>query len=231
MGLFVLLWVLKPSGNPATAAAAAESAKQEQRQTEVLDAIKKEFGYHPDPNAAEPVNEATEKKVMRLVGPGEKGTQTERKDSAEGTDPQVQTIRPGETSPIGTRVDFERGDATLNADDKNRLNDIAREITGTRFVVIIKGHAAKDDFADGTPGPAFMEMSLKRAQASADYLASRGVSADVLRVQGCSTFEPVRERAYGAELQKKNRRVEVFVTNVVVADLADPQRLTVAPLD
>ena len=233
MGLFVLLWVLKPTGVPETPAAAAEMAKQEKRQDDVLSAIRKEFnsGLDTQISNTDPTDSEQAPKVPRRVGEGDKGTQQRKEEAAEGTDPKVQTIRPGETSPVGTRVDFERGDVTLEADDQRRLNDIAREITGTRFVVIIKGHAAKDDFADGTPGASFMDISLKRAQASADYLVSRGVSPDVLRVQGCSTFEPVRERAYGAELQKKNRRVEVFVTNVVVADMQDPERVTAAPLD
>jgi hypothetical protein len=40
-------------------------------------------------------------------------------------------------------------------------------------------------------------------------------------VQGCSTFEPVRQRAYTADMQAMNRRVEVDVTPTLVEDLED----------
>ena len=40
-------------------------------------------------------------------------------------------------------------------------------------------------------------------------------------MQGCSIFEPVRERAYTSETQASNRRVEVEATATLVEDLQD----------
>jgi hypothetical protein len=97
----------------------------------------------------------------------------------------------------------------------------AKQIVGTRFVVIIKGHASKDDFAESTPALQFMDISIRRAQLAADYLVKAGVSPDILRVQGCSTFEPVIQRRYGPDAQANNRRVEVEVTATLVGELQD----------
>jgi hypothetical protein len=47
------------------------------------------------------------------------------------------------------------------------------------------------------------------------------VEPEILRVQGCSTFEPVRQRAYTPESQANNRRVEVEATATLVEDLQD----------
>jgi hypothetical protein len=69
-----------------------------------------------------------------------------------------------------------------------------------------------------------MELSIRRAQAVADYLISKGVSPEVLRVQGCSTFEPVVERAYTPDVRAMNRRVEVEATSTIVTELQDPPR-------
>ena len=167
---------------------------------------------------------------MRLVGEGEKGTQEIKQDATEGTDPQVQTIREGKLSAVGTRVLFETGRANLDPTDTQTLDQIAKQIKGTRFVVIIKGHASKDDFAEGAAAQQFMDISIRRAQLAADYLVKAGVSPDILRVQGCSTFEPVRQRAYTPDQQHQNRRVEVFSTDVTVRDMQDPQQTSSVPL-
>jgi hypothetical protein len=66
-----------------------------------------------------------------------------------------------------------------------------------------------------------MDLSLRRAQVVADYLVGKGVSPDMLRVQGCSTFEPVAERAYNPAAQVINRRVEVEATATLVEELQD----------
>jgi outer membrane protein OmpA-like peptidoglycan-associated protein len=66
-----------------------------------------------------------------------------------------------------------------------------------------------------------MDLSLKRAQHVSDYLISKGVSADILRVQGCSTFEPVVQRAYTPEGRASNRRVEIEATATLVETMQD----------
>jgi outer membrane protein OmpA-like peptidoglycan-associated protein len=101
------------------------------------------------------------------------------------------------------------------------LDEIAEQIRGHRNIVMIKGHAGLDDFPDGGTSAQNMDLSLKRAQHVADYLVSKGVSADVLRVQGCSTFEPVVQRAYTPEGRASNRRVEVEATASLVESYQD----------
>ena len=56
-------------------------------------------------------------------------------------------------------------------------------------------------------------------QIVADYLTSHGVTPDILRVQGCSTFEPVVQHEYTAISKEQNRRVEVEVTPTLVDEL------------
>jgi outer membrane protein OmpA-like peptidoglycan-associated protein len=52
----------------------------------------------------------------------------------------------------------------------------------------------------------------------------QGVSPDILRVQGCSTFEPVAQRAYTTSSVGQNRRVEVESTATLVSDRQDKPR-------
>ena len=232
MGLFVILWVLKPSPKPpALGSVTGEPDKQQARQIEVISEIRAAFGYVPDPSSGDPVDQAMFKKIMVLRGQGEKGVQIEHNDAAEGVDPTVQTIREGKLSAVGTSIAFDRGETKLTLDDAAKLDQIAKQIVGMRFVVIIKGHASRDDFGERATAAQFMDASLRRAQAAADYLVSKGVSPDILRVQGCSTFEPVKQRAYTNDLQRLNRRVEIYSTDVVVRDLQDPNDVSAKPLD
>ena len=52
-----------------------------------------------------------------------------------------------------------------------------------------------------------------------DYLESQGVSPQILRVQGCSTFEPIVARAYTTDSRLPNRRVEVEATTTLVSEV------------
>jgi outer membrane protein OmpA-like peptidoglycan-associated protein len=67
-----------------------------------------------------------------------------------------------------------------------------------------------------------MDLSLKRAQAVSDYLTDQGVDPEILRVQGCSTYEPVVQREYAPDSQVPNRRVEVESTPTPVTELQSP---------
>ncbi len=229
MGLFVIMWVLKPEGSPSVAA--AEQPRDQQQWLETVGEIRRSFGYVPDPGSSDPVDQAMVAKQLRLVGLGEKGTQKDPQEAVDGTDPQVQNLRESKLAAVGAKVQFEGGDATLDADDKRLLDQIADRIRGLRFIVIVKGHASRDDFAENAAAQMFMDISIRRAQAAADYLVTRGVSPDILRVQGCSYFEPLQQNAYGRDAQAINRRVEVFSTNLIVSDLQDPRRVSRTSLD
>jgi outer membrane protein OmpA-like peptidoglycan-associated protein len=86
-------------------------------------------------------------------------------------------------------------------------------------VFLVKGHTSLDDLDEDAPAQSRMSISLDRAQAVADYLISRGVSPDTLRVQGCGTFEPVVQRAYRGDSHAQNRRVEVEASAMLVTQL------------
>lgn len=221
MGLFVLLWVLKPS--PGETKQQSESAMQsDARWLETVGEIRGGFGWVPDPNSGDPVDQIILAKRARLAGPGEKGVSTRENKGAEGSDPETTTIRTGREAAVGGRLIFDAGSAELLPQNTRALDQIAQQIRGHRNIVLVKGHAALDDFTDDASAARKMDLSLRRAQAVADYLVSKGVSPDIVRVQGCSTFEPVAERAYSTTAQTSNRRVEVEVTSTLVQELQDP---------
>jgi outer membrane protein OmpA-like peptidoglycan-associated protein len=220
MGLFVILWVLKPGPDP------NQRAMADAELLRVVGSIREAFGYIPDPSSNDPVDvQLLLKKIeqMKMNGPGEKGKTLRESNGAEGTDPEVTSIRPGKQATVGSRVLFERGELRINREATGLLDQIATEIRGHRNIVLVKGHTSLDDFAENASAEQKMDLSLRRAQAVADFLTARGVSPDIIRVQGCSTFEPVLQRRYTPDAQSINRRVEVEATATLVEQLQDPQ--------
>lgn len=202
MGFFVILWVLKP-------APGKDGEPRQELPTEVLAAIREAFGHVPDPQSTDPVDVyMLMKKLEQLKphkGPGDGGkTRLERK-GAEGTDPEVEMVRPSKQVGTGGKVLFGAGEAALSPESRQALDQIALFIKGHRNIYMVKGHAASDDFAEGVDDREKMDLSLRRAQSAADYLVTRGVDRDTLRVQGCATYEPVVQRAYTGDARTLNR--------------------------
>ena len=56
---------------------------------------------------------------------------------------------------------------------------------------------------------------------------------ETIRVQGCSTYEPVVQRAYTGDAKTLNRRVEVEATGTLVKDMQDNRNkaATTAPAE
>lgn len=220
MGFFVILWVLKP--NP-TNEGAAQAADEEWMK--VVAAIREAFGHIPESQSKDPIDlymlKQRLKNMKPAIGPGEGGQTMNKAQGAQGTDPEVTSIRKGKQSAIGGRLLFDAADARLTPESTNMLDQIARQIRGHRQIVMIKGHASLDDYGDAATPEKLMDISIRRAQAVADYLTTHNVEPDILRVQGCSTFEPVAQHRFTANSQANNRRVEVEVTSTLVSDLQD----------
>ena len=225
MGLFVILWVLKPGPKKVTENLEGDWIR-------VVAAIREQFGYVPDPKSSDPVDIHMLMKKLESIdsmkGPGDGGKKPLPRKSPVGVDDDSQTIRPGKQSAVGGRILFERGDASLSPDTRRLLDQVADLIRGHRNIVHVKGHASVDDLPDNATPQQRMDLSLRRAQAVADYLTAQRVEPEILRVQGCSTFEPVRRGAYTEDAQARNRRVEVEATDTLVEDRQDRARATPA---
>jgi outer membrane protein OmpA-like peptidoglycan-associated protein len=186
---------------------------------EVAAAIREAFGYVPNPASSDPIDRAILDKIdqVKMNGPGEKGKANIPDVGAQGTDDEVTNIRTARQATTGAPVLFDAGSANLRPDATKALDEIAEQIRGHRNIVLVKGHAALDDTPpDANGAAARMQLSIRRAQAVADYLTSKGVAPEVLRVQGCSTFEPIAQRIYSLAGQAANRRVEVEASPQVV---------------
>jgi flagellar motor protein MotB len=220
MGFFVILWVLKP--NPGKKGA---DAKPDENWVKTVIAIRQAFGYVPDPHSHDPIDirMLLDQLAPRMEqGPGNGGKTDFTPKGPVGIDQDVQTIRQGHQATEGGKMLFDKGSADLTEQTKKDLAQVADIVRGHRNIVMIKGHTSLDDFPDGTSAEQKMDLSLRRAQAASDFLTQHGVDPQIIRVQGCSTFEPLTQRQYTADSQSLNRRVEVEATATLVEDLQAP---------
>jgi len=242
MGFFVILWVLKPNpgqaatakgGDPAAESTEGKSADKK-RWLQTVGEIRKGFGYVPDPGSKDPVDVEMRRAAQQVTppfkGPGQGGDTKEPKKGAVGSDPLVTIVRPGTHVGVGGRLGFDTGRAELTPETRRSLDEIAHFIGGQRRIIQVKGHTSLDDLPETATPQQRMDLSLRRAQVAADYLIAHGVLLDTVRVQGCSTFEPVVQRRYDREAQAANRRVEVEATDSLVTERQDANQPQAAPL-
>src|SRR5829696_1529547 len=143
MGLFVLLWVLKPA--PGEVKQQSDSqVVSDARWLETVGEIRGGFGWVPDPNSGDPVDKVMMAKRARLAGPGERGNSSRENRGAEGTDPEVTTIRTGREATVGGRLLFDASSLELSRQTITALNQIAQQIRGHRNIVLVKGHTSID---------------------------------------------------------------------------------------
>ncbi len=229
MGFFVILWVLKPAANPKStvgpdAAGAASAAAQDQHWIDTVASIRYAFGDNPNPATNDPIQQRVLalKQQATPAGSQDLGRSKIKTQGAVGTDQDVKAIRSAPLSVVGGRVAFDAGGAALSDGTLKDLDQVAEQVRGHRNIVLVKGHTSLDDLGEGATADQKLDLSLRRAQAVAARLTADGVSPDVLRVVGCSTFEPVVSGRYTPGAQADNRRVEVQVTPMLVTETAAP---------
>jgi outer membrane protein OmpA-like peptidoglycan-associated protein len=218
MGFFVILWVLKPP-------AGKNSGESDEKWLETVGKIRQAFDYMPDPASKDPVDLEILKQKMMEFDPShakrQGGSTLVKPPALPGTEPNVQSVRPGKHALVGARILFEIGQAQLPGAASRDLDQMVHIIQGHRQIFLIKGHSGLDDLPETATAEEKMNLSVQRAQAVADYLTSHGVDPQILRVEGCSTFEPVAQRAYSDAQRSQNRRVEVEGTDTPVGDRQD----------
>ncbi len=102
---------------------------------------------------------------------------------------------------------FNSGSATIRKEAKGQLDKIARELNGqwSGHRIRVVGHTDSDPLKKSKAKWGSNEgLSRARAQAVADYLSSKGVSAGRMAVEGKGSSEPKGDK-------KSSRRVEIHV--------------------
>jgi outer membrane protein OmpA-like peptidoglycan-associated protein len=144
--------------------------------------------------------------------PGTPRPSNARPTFASAPKPAAAKAKPARDAVVQRRADlrltFELGSATLTPQAMEEAKVFAEsmkrpEMASMKF--LIEGHT------DSQGSRAYnIDLSQRRAQAVAEYLASLGVSSDRLEVRGYGFDRPLNGRSAAAE---ENRRVEAVLTS------------------
>ena len=101
---------------------------------------------------------------------------------------------------------FERGSAEIEAAGLKALDAIAQAVKACPGVrIVAEGHADTEGSSEHN-----QRLSLKRANAVAEYLIEAGAAADSVQTAGLGTSRPVAPNT-SAHARAKNRRTEIVV--------------------
>lgn len=112
-----------------------------------------------------------------------------------------------ETVTLSAGALFDFDSASLKAEGKQQLDDVASKITSNGKVesVSIVGHT------DSTGPESYnQQLSLRRATSVRDYLAGHGVDSSMMSISGMGESSPVADNSTRAG-RAQNRRVEVTI--------------------
>jgi len=209
--------------------AAFSELKQEREYQRVITAVKEAFGYSggvgvlptDDPplrSMIETLEQVArkslkEKQIAAAVEPGMHGQHA-----------KVTRVREGLMFTIGGNLLFEPGSAELRPQAKEEILKVAALLRGRRNKIEIRGHASEILPAD-SPYKDLRDLSYYRAKAVGEVLIrDGGLDPLTLSYDARGATEPIRPRAYSAEEQAENRRVEIVMTETMIDDLhPDPE--------
>ena len=139
----------------------------------------------------------------------------------QGKRTRVSRVHDGMKFTIGGSITFDPGSAELKPIAKSELEKIGGLLRGRNNKIAIRGHAGQKQLPPDSPYADLRDLSYFRAKAVADYLVREvGIEEDVLVVDARGATEPVEVRAYSADDQTANRRVEVIMLEVMNKELS-----------
>lgn len=139
-------------------------------------------------------------------------------EGLEGKEYRVEQVREG-LRITGGILEFNRGSAEPRKKTAEVIEKMAREIRGHTTKIEVGGHTSPEPLPAESEFKDHMDLSYARAKVIADLLVKNGVDRKRIRLVACSNREPIRTQAYREKEHRRNRRVEILVTEALVSDL------------
>lgn len=127
-----------------------------------------------------------------------------------GPSKTVKRIGHGTLITLGGPCLFEAFDNGLTEAMKEDLQTIAKVLSSHPNQIMVKGHATREIMPANSPFRDSWDLSYARADAVGKYLVTQGIAKERILLSAAGDSEP-RIRSRDKELQRENRRVDVFV--------------------
>ena len=213
--------------------------KEEDRWREMLESLKKAFGYTASSNqvpgdktpfnAKSVIDQVNEHLVRRNKDHKGSDSQTRRQQQF-GKSTTVRMVREGMVFTVGGVSLFEEGTANLLPEAEAEVLGIIEPVRGYRNKISVRGHTSRAPLAPGSAYANQMDLSYARASAVSEFMIANGIDRDRLNLEACGGNEPIRLHAYDKETAAENERVEIIIKDTMVQDFEGSGK-TAAPAE
>ncbi len=107
---------------------------------------------------------------------------------------------------VSEDIGFETGKSVAGKEIENVVDKIVAPLIKNSYMVGIEGHTDSTKMK----GTGNMELSLKRAEAVAKILITKGISRERIRISGYGSAKPIADNL-SPEGRARNRRVEINI--------------------
>jgi len=201
---------------------AMSEIKAEEKFEQVMQSLREAFGYQGGMGAVptlEPPKISMLQRLESIVIPRKiKKIGDSHEEGIEGRLFRVETVREGLQIVVGGQIAFDRFSARLKPEADKLIADVASRIRGHTTKIEIRGHATREALPADSGIKDQQDLSYRRALAVADALTRNGVNSHRLRMTACGANEPLVVQAYTESRRSANRRVEIIVSESVIAD-------------
>lgn len=217
MGFFVILLAMSMSPKGDSHASKGEHDDQQGSPEKMNDlsvarfvvAVRQAFNNpidftSPDPRDAE---------LVKLINQHSSETQD---IAPEGSQKQVQSIRPTDYHKLSAAVGFEEQSSTLSPGSLKTIASAAAHLRGLRLVVELRGHVSAAENAASEDRA--MALSFERTMTVARQLTAAGIEWKQMRMIACGDHERLKALAYSPQDQRLNQRVEIILTDELVKE-------------
>jgi|CXWL01.1.fsa_nt_gi outer membrane protein OmpA-like peptidoglycan-associated protein len=174
-------------------------------------AIREAFNNPVDLNSQDPNEQVLVRHVLWRRGLG-----TTDQVGPEGSEHDVQSLRPSKYYSLCGLIPFAHDNARLSESAVKSLDSVITHVQGRRFIIDVRGHvSAQEAFGEADHST---RLGFERALAVAQALVERGLDWRQLRVVSCADSDRAQPIAYDEPGHQKNRRVEIIVTDHVMPD-------------
>ncbi len=185
----------------------------------MIESLRRRFGHDltiisPIPGPVRPHQNTTKLSQVAAMG------RARRLDTMNGGDrvrapvgdhARVQLVRSGGDRTLGGRVVFSEGKADLSAEDRRRLQAIAKELQGKPQKVEIRGHTTPKPLPPDSPFRDHWDLAYARCHATMEFLVKDlEINRKRITIGIAADNEPI-EKGEDPEKLKENARVEVFM--------------------
>ncbi len=205
MSFFVVMFSMAGSKNP-------------KKEDPVMMSLRRQFGRFvgvPATTYLPPDSKLNPKNTSQKPSPTPHNSKT---PGLLGENNHVATVRQGDQKTIGGVIYFKGRTIDLTDDQREQLQQTAKELAGKPQKIEIRGHTISRPYPPDGKINDNWDLAYRRCHATMDYLVLLGIDPARIRIGVSAQYEPIYAGQDPGELEK-NSRVEIFMLNEFTQDL------------